>query len=75
MIENVHQQSTTLIGTPWGQCVQQLGNHANGYLIDGFAFKMPAEASEVNGIQSERTLGQLAGRQDLGFVFVQKTRK
>ena len=36
---------------------------------------MLSEASEVNGVQSERTLGQLAGRQDLGFVFIQKTRK
>lgn len=61
MIENVHQQNATLISVPWGQCVQQIGNHAYGYLIDGFALIMLSEASEVNGVQSERTLASSRG--------------
>ena len=72
VVEDVDQQSAALVGRARGEGVQHFRDHADRDLVDGLALEVFPEAPEVDGVQAQGPLRQLARRKDVALVGVEE---
>jgi len=73
VVENVRQESAALVCRARRESIQHFRDHADLDLIDGLSLELSSEAPEVDGVQAERALGQLARRQYVTLVGIEES--